>query len=97
MTGQRPRRTSPLIDAFATEVRAITAARRITAREMSRRTGIGYSTYTRIEQGNRPPDAWQMQMIAQALDMPMSELLRRAEDLLDAEDDDEGRRAASDA
>ena len=79
MEAMNLRERSEWSDAIAAEIRAQRARANLTQAEVIERSGLGTSTYTRIEQGKRVPDVTQLWRICQALGVPPSELVARAE------------------
>lgn len=79
MEAMNLRERSEWSDAVAAEIRAQRARAKLTQAEVIERSGLGASTYVRIEQGKRVPDVTQLWRICQALGVPPSELVARAE------------------
>ena len=79
MEAMNLRERSEWSDAVAAEIRAQRARAKLTQAEVIERSGLGASTYVRIEQGKRVPDVTQLWRICRALGVQPSELVARAE------------------
>lgn len=82
--GTNSRQVGAWSDALAAQIRAERAASGMTQAELIARAGMSRSTYLRIEAGTRVPDVTDLARIAFALGLPLSTLIRRAEDRLTA-------------
>lgn len=71
---------TPLTRAIAAEIRAERGARGLTQAEVYEAAGVSRSAYWHIETERRAPDAAQLEAIARALRLRVSELMRRAEE-----------------
>lgn len=68
-------------EAFFTVVRAKMGMMQLNITDISRRTDIPRATLSRLINGKRQPDMPQMMKIARALEMPLAQLVSKAEDL----------------
>lgn len=68
-------------EAFFTVVRAKMGMMQLNIADISRLTDIPRSTLSRLINGKRQPDMPQMMKIAKALNMPLAQLVAKAEEL----------------
>lgn len=80
--GQVAREHTALTDALADEVRRARLKSGRSQEEVAAATDISLSSYRRIERGERPPTVGQVEQMARALGIALSEMIRRAEDQL---------------
>ena len=67
-------------DTVAAQLRAERAASGMTQKQIIDATGLGRSTYIRLEAGDRVADTSQLAAILAVLGLPMSEFMRRVEE-----------------
>ena len=79
MNAANARERSRFSEAIAAEIRAERARVERTQQDVFEEAGIPRATYIRIENAKRVPDTTQLARICQALGIPMSELIVRAE------------------
>ena len=77
--GSNARKHSALSLALADEVRAEMGVTRMTARALSKASGIPERTLARLVSGERSIDVAQLDMISRAFGLSMATLLQRAE------------------
>lgn len=82
--GQVAREHTPLSVALAAQIKQARGERQLSQQQMAARADMAFSTYRRIESGDRPPTFGQVEAVAHALGMAASELIRRAEDQVPA-------------
>lgn len=83
--GDNTRERSKWSDAVADQIAAERARRRQTLKEMAAAAGIPYSTYRRLELGERVADATQLARLCVAWGIPLSEFFHRVESEQDPE------------
>ena len=68
-------------EALGRAIRAIRAEQGVERRELAERSGVSYPYLSEIENGKKRPSSRALVALAEALRMPPSELLQRAEEL----------------
>lgn len=73
-------------EAIFTVVRAKMGMMQLNIADVARKTDIPRSTLSRLVNGVRQPDMPQLLKIAQAINLPLGQLISKAEDLLEGKD-----------
>ena len=87
--GQDPHRVVPgqernLETAIGRQVRALRQNQRITVKELSEQTGLSIGMLSKIENGITSPSLTTLQLLAQALNVPLTGLFRQFEERREA-------------
>lgn len=81
--GSNDRSTGDRTAALAAAIREAQGRQDMTDAELSRRSGVPYSTLRKIRKGGQPIDYEELSKIAQALNVRASDLALRAEGIFD--------------
>jgi len=77
----------PIVTALATVLREARHEADLTQGKLAERAGISMRYVALLEKGEYQPSITVLHGVATALDMPLSELIRRAEEVLEADKD----------
>lgn len=83
--GTNGRVVGPLVEAVATEIRVELARKKIGVRELSRLSGVPYSTARKCVEGLRAIDIEELSLLSAALGLTPSAIVERAEAAVAAE------------